>query len=96
MSRLRYQVARPALALVSLCIGVPRLVAQVAHLSEVERLVCHAFDFKWHAQSSIAFSPLSRSLYQRAMPCCSSGTPVHLWILQAWRATPGSSSGTPK
>ncbi|KAL4337275.1 hypothetical protein AHAS_Ahas12G0093900 [Arachis hypogaea] len=27
---------------------MPRLVAQVACLSEVERLACHAFDFKWH------------------------------------------------
>ncbi|KAL4397407.1 hypothetical protein AHAS_Ahas01G0188800 [Arachis hypogaea] len=76
--------------------GVPRLVAQVARQSEVERLACHAFDFKWHAQSSLTFSPFSGSLYQRDTPCCSSGTPIYLFILQAWRATPGSLSGTPK
>ncbi|QHO12298.1 uncharacterized protein DS421_15g505730 [Arachis hypogaea] len=67
-----------SLLLLSLCIGMPRLVAQVARLSEVERLACHAFDFKWHAQSSIAFSPFSGLLYQRATPCCSSGTPMDL------------------
>ncbi|KAL4344723.1 hypothetical protein AHAS_Ahas11G0206900 [Arachis hypogaea] len=67
-----------SLLLVTSCIGVPCLVVQVARLSEIERLACHAFDLKWHAQSSIAFNPFSGLVYQRTMPCCSSGTPMHL------------------
>ncbi|KAL4357101.1 hypothetical protein AHAS_Ahas09G0153000 [Arachis hypogaea] len=85
-----------SLLLLSLCISVPCLVAQVARLSEVESVPRHgaqvarpcicalfmhlctswswrdAFDTKWYAIVEVLLEMVS----WRAMPLCSSGTPI--------------------